>query len=91
VRMLQLLSYRNLYQMLKCFYFNNSYFTVFSYNPISLVHIIYSPPFLTELQLAAIIRQILDRLAYLTTNGLKPGPYKCLNILLNASSTIKIS
>ncbi|KAH6722572.1 hypothetical protein BKA61DRAFT_729904 [Leptodontidium sp. MPI-SDFR-AT-0119] len=69
---------------LECFRLNDSYFAVFGYDPISLAHIACSPPFLTELQLAAII---LDGLAYLAENGLEPGPYKCSNILLDAGGT----
>ncbi|KAH9204389.1 hypothetical protein DL95DRAFT_319546 [Leptodontidium sp. 2 PMI_412] len=91
VRMLQSLGHRNLHQMLECFRLNDSYFAVFGYDPISLAHIACSPPFLTELQLAAIVGQILDGLVYLATNGLEPGPYKCSNILLDASGTVKIS
>jgi len=58
VRMLQSLGHRNLHQMLECFRLNDSYFAVFGYDPISLAHIACSPPFLTELQLAAIVGQV---------------------------------
>ncbi|PVH71505.1 hypothetical protein DL98DRAFT_435034, partial [Cadophora sp. DSE1049] len=85
------LGHRNLYQMLECFSLEDSYFAVFSYEPIFFTHIACSPPFLTELQLAAIVGQIFNSLAYLAANGLKPGPYNCLNILLDADSTMKIS
>lgn len=57
VCMLQSLGHRNLHQMLECFLLNDSYFAVFGYDPISLAHIACSPPFLTELQLAAIVGQ----------------------------------
>ncbi|KAH7379655.1 kinase-like domain-containing protein [Cadophora sp. MPI-SDFR-AT-0126] len=91
VRMLQSLGHRNLHQMLECFRLNDAYFAVFGYDPISLAHIACSPPFLTELQLAAIVGQILDGLAYLAANGLEPGPYKCSNILLDSGGTVKIT
>ncbi|KAH6703061.1 kinase-like domain-containing protein [Leptodontidium sp. MPI-SDFR-AT-0119] len=91
VRMLQSLGHRNLHQMLECFSLEDSYFAVFGYEPISLAHIACSPPFLTELQLAAIVGQILDGLAYLAANGLEPGPYNCSNILLDADGTVKMS
>jgi hypothetical protein len=58
VRMLQSLSHRNLHQMLECFGRNDSHFAVFGYDPVSLAHIACSPPFLTELQLAAIVGQV---------------------------------
>jgi len=44
--------------MLECFSFKDSYFAVFGYDPVSLAHIACSPPFLTELQLAAIVGQV---------------------------------
>lgn len=58
VRMLQSLGHRNLHQMLECFSLGDTYFAVFGYEPISLAHIACSPPFLTELQLAAIVGQV---------------------------------
>ncbi|CZT41141.1 uncharacterized protein RSE6_00836 [Rhynchosporium secalis] len=91
VSLLQSISHRNLHQMLECFRHNDTYLAVFGYDPISLAHIACSPPFLTELQLAAIVGQILDGLLYIATNRLEPGPYKCSNILLDAGGTIKIT
>lgn len=35
--------------------------------------------------------EILDGLAYLTANGLEPGPYNCSNILLDADGIVKMS
>ena len=58
VRMLQSLSHTNLHQMLECFGLNDCHFAIFGYDPVSLAHIACSPPFLTELQLAAIIGQV---------------------------------
>jgi hypothetical protein len=58
VRMLRSLSHRNLHQMLECFGLKDCHFAVFGYDPISLAHIACSPPFLTELQLAAIVGQV---------------------------------
>jgi hypothetical protein len=58
VRMLQSLSHRNLHQMLECFGLKDCHFAVFGYDPVSLAHIACSPPFLTELQLAAIVGQV---------------------------------
>lgn len=58
VRIVQSLGHRNLHKMLECFRLNDSYFAVFGYDPISLAHIVCSPPFLTELQLAAIVGQV---------------------------------
>ncbi|CZT10227.1 uncharacterized protein RAG0_14760 [Rhynchosporium agropyri] len=91
IRLLQSISHRNLQQTLECFHLDDSYFAIFAYDPISLAHIACSPPFLTELQLAAIVGQILDGLLYLAKNGLEPGPYKCSNILLDAGGTVKIT
>ncbi|KAH8799387.1 kinase-like domain-containing protein [Xylogone sp. PMI_703] len=91
VRMLQSVRHRNLHQMLECFGVEDSYFAVFSYDPVSLAHIACSPPFLTELQLAAIVGQILDGLMYLAGKGLEPGPIKCSNIVVDADGTVKIS
>ncbi|CZS92538.1 uncharacterized protein RAG0_03150 [Rhynchosporium agropyri] len=91
VRMLQPLAHKNLHQMLQCFSLEDSYLAVFGYEPISLAHIVCCPPYLTELQLAAIVGQILDGLAYLAANGLEPGPYSCSNIPLDADGTVKMT
>ncbi|KFY03301.1 hypothetical protein V490_00218 [Pseudogymnoascus sp. VKM F-3557] len=54
--------------MLECFGFEGAYYAVFGHVPISLAHGAKSPPFLTEVELAAILGQ--------------HGSLSCSNILL---------
>lgn len=58
VRMLQAVRHRSFHYMLECFSFGDSYFAVFEHDPISLAHIAKSPPYLTELELAAVLGQV---------------------------------
>ncbi|KFZ06228.1 hypothetical protein V502_09914, partial [Pseudogymnoascus sp. VKM F-4520 (FW-2644)] len=51
--------------------------------PISLDQIVEGAKYPTERQLAAILRQILDGLVYLESEGLEHGSLSCPNILKN--------
>ncbi|KFY50096.1 hypothetical protein V495_00351 [Pseudogymnoascus sp. VKM F-4514 (FW-929)] len=91
VRLLQTVCHNNFHDMLECFSFEGAYYAVFEHVPISLAHVAKSPPFLTEVELAAILGQILEGLAYLASNGLEHGSLSCSNILLDTDGNIKIA
>ena len=58
VRMLQESRHNSFHGMLECFSFEGAYYAVFEHVPISLAHVAKSPPFLTEVELAAILGQV---------------------------------
>ena len=58
VRLLQTIRHNSFHDMLECFSFEGAYYAVFEHVPISLAHLAKSPPFLSELQLAAILGQV---------------------------------
>jgi hypothetical protein len=103
--MLQRVRGRNFHAVLDCFSFEDCRYVVFEHVPISLSHVAKSPPYLSELELAAILAQVrphtaqdtytdllqlLDGLAYLASEGLKHGSLKCTNVLLSAEGEVKI-
>ncbi|KFY32537.1 hypothetical protein V493_00088 [Pseudogymnoascus sp. VKM F-4281 (FW-2241)] len=91
VRLLRTVRHNNFHDMLECFSFEGAYYAVFEHVPISLAHVAKSPPFLTEVELAAILGQILKGLAYLALKGLEHGSLSCSNILLDTDGNIKIA
>ncbi|OBT40475.1 hypothetical protein VE00_07894 [Pseudogymnoascus sp. WSF 3629] len=91
VRLLQTIRHNSFHDMLECFSFEGAYYAVFEHVPISLAHLAKSPPFLSELQLAAILGQVLEGLAHLASNGLEHGSLSCSNILLGTGGDIKIT
>ena len=103
--MLQRVRGRNFHEVLDCFSFEDCRYMVFEHVPISLSHVAKSPPYLSELELAAILAQVrphtaqgictdllqlLDGLAYLASEGLEHGSLKCTNVLLSAEGEVKI-
>ncbi|OBT83711.1 hypothetical protein VE02_08281 [Pseudogymnoascus sp. 03VT05] len=97
VRLLHTVRHNNFHEMLECFSYEGAYYAVFEHVPISLAHVAKSPPFLTEVELAAILghaspqRDILEGLAHLASNGLEHGSLSCSNIFLGTEGDIKIA
>ena len=58
VRLLQAFRHNSFNGMLECFGFEGAYYVVFEHVPISLAHLAKSPPFLSELELAAMPGQV---------------------------------
>ena len=55
VRLLQAFRHNSFHGMLECFSFEGAYYVLFEHVPISLAHLAKSPPFLSELELAAML------------------------------------
>ncbi|KFZ24055.1 hypothetical protein V502_01467 [Pseudogymnoascus sp. VKM F-4520 (FW-2644)] len=91
IRLLHTVRHNNFHDMLECFSYEGAYYAVFEHVPISLAHVAKSPHFLTEVELAAILGQILEGLAHLASNGLEHGSLSCSNILLGTDGDIKIA
>ncbi|OAF55375.1 hypothetical protein VC83_08334 [Pseudogymnoascus destructans] len=64
---------------------------VLEYMPISLYQIVEIAKYPTESELAAILRQVLDGLIYLESEGLEHGSINCRNILLSTGGDVKIA
>lgn len=103
--MLQQIRHENFVTFLESYQFEECSYSIFEHVAISLVQIVTSPPYPTELQLAAIIgqvrcdiqgftgyllKQVLNGLAYLDSKGYLHGSLACANILLSAAGVIKI-
>ena len=56
--MLKTIRHRRFLVDLQCFDFENSYYVVFDHISISLAQLVVSPPYPTEIELAAIIAQV---------------------------------
>ena len=56
--MLQTIRHRRFLVDLQCFDFENSCYVVFDHLPISLAQLVVSPPYPTEIELAAILAQV---------------------------------
>jgi hypothetical protein len=61
LRMLEKIRHRNIHAVLECFIFQDCRYVVFEHVPISLSHIVKSPSYLSELELAAILAQVHPR------------------------------
>ena len=102
--MLQQIWHENIVAFLESFRFQECFYTVLQHVPISLVQIVASPPYPTELQLAAIIGQVRRSLApNFTLTGTDPQRPRlsqskdlvhrsltCSNVLLSAEGVFKI-
>ncbi|KFY98835.1 hypothetical protein V500_01545 [Pseudogymnoascus sp. VKM F-4518 (FW-2643)] len=91
VRLLQEFRHNSFHEMLECFSFEGAYYAVFEHVPISLAHVAKSPPFLSELELAAMLGQVLEGLAHLASNVLEHGSPSCSNILFGTGGDITIT
>ncbi|KFY78643.1 hypothetical protein V499_02246 [Pseudogymnoascus sp. VKM F-103] len=58
VRMLRRVRHQNFHSMVECFNFEGSHYAVFHHLPLTLDNIVYSPPYPTELELAAALAQV---------------------------------
>lgn len=58
VAMLQSVQHRSFLPMLECFNFESSYYPVFPHMTMPLSQVIHSPPYPTELELAAVLGQV---------------------------------
>lgn len=58
-QMLQRVRHNSFHDMRRCFSYKNSYYAVFHHMPISLDHVVKSPPYLEEHELVAILRQVV--------------------------------
>ncbi|KFY50754.1 hypothetical protein V495_00102 [Pseudogymnoascus sp. VKM F-4514 (FW-929)] len=75
----------------ECFSFEGAHCAVFEHVPISLAHVAKSRSFLTEVELAAILGQILEGLAHLASIGLEHGSLSCSNILFGTGEDITVT
>jgi hypothetical protein len=61
VAMLERIQHRSFLPMLECFNFDNAYYPVFPHMAMPLSQVIHSPPYPTELELAAVLGQVRSR------------------------------
>ncbi|OBT50792.1 hypothetical protein VE04_09037 [Pseudogymnoascus sp. 24MN13] len=91
VRMLRRVRHQNFHNMVDCFSFEGSHYAVFQHLPVTLDNIVYSPPYPTELELAAALAQIVKGLKYLASCQLEHGSLNCSSILVGTEGDIKIA
>ncbi|KAH6698189.1 kinase-like domain-containing protein [Leptodontidium sp. MPI-SDFR-AT-0119] len=91
LRMLQRIRHVNFLSVVQRFSFENSYYAVFDHVSVSLEHVVASPPYLRICELAAILFQILEAVAYLERQNLEHGSLNCSNVLLSPQGVIKIT
>ncbi|KFZ20230.1 hypothetical protein V501_00264 [Pseudogymnoascus sp. VKM F-4519 (FW-2642)] len=91
VHMLRRVRHQNFHNMVECFNFEGSHYAVFQHLPVTLDNIVYSPPYPTELELAAALAQIVKGLKYLASCRLEHGSLSCSNILVGTEGDIKIA
>ncbi|KFZ00650.1 hypothetical protein V500_00981 [Pseudogymnoascus sp. VKM F-4518 (FW-2643)] len=80
----------NIVEVLDAFTTETSFFIVLEHMPFSLDQIVQCAKYPTERQLAAILIQILDGLAFLEREGLEHGSLNCSNIVINTEGDVKI-
>ncbi|TGO07235.1 hypothetical protein BTUL_0306g00140 [Botrytis tulipae] len=90
LHMFRQIQHRNIVAALDAFTTSEGLFMILEYMPISLDHIVSSPAYPDEQQLAAILGQILDGIAYLLAEGFEHGSLCCSNIFLDTSGEVKI-
>ncbi|KFY50099.1 hypothetical protein V495_00354 [Pseudogymnoascus sp. VKM F-4514 (FW-929)] len=81
----------NIVEALDAFTTETSFYIVLEHMPISLYQIVESAKYPTEPELAAILRQVIDGLAYLESEGLEHGSINCQNILVSTEGNVKIA
>ncbi|KAJ9129567.1 hypothetical protein NKR23_g12509, partial [Pleurostoma richardsiae] len=87
--MLRQLKHENLLRPVEIFSFEGSFHVISEYTAISLEGIILVRP--SEIQLAAIVHQILDAICYLESEELIHGSITCPNVLLTTTGLVKIA
>ncbi|TGO56039.1 hypothetical protein BCON_0083g00320 [Botryotinia convoluta] len=91
LHMFRQIQHRNIVAALDAFTTSEGLFMILEYMPISLDHIVSSPAYPDEQQLAAILGQILNGIAYLSAEGFEHGSLCCSNIFLKTSGEVKIA
>ncbi|KAH7111051.1 hypothetical protein B0J11DRAFT_512229 [Dendryphion nanum] len=86
--MLRQLKHANLLASFEIFSFQDTCYVVSEHTEISCEEFIVARP--DEIQLAAIIRQVIDAISYLVSQNLVHGSITCSNILLTKDRIIKI-
>ncbi|EED15813.1 conserved hypothetical protein [Talaromyces stipitatus ATCC 10500] len=74
----------------EAYFFKNSLYIICEDLPLTVEHLIVCRAYPTEGQLAVIMRQILEGLSYLVTQGLEHQALKSSNILMNLDGIVKI-
>uniref|UniRef100_A0A093ULR8 Serine/threonine-protein kinase CST20 n=1 Tax=Talaromyces marneffei PM1 TaxID=1077442 RepID=A0A093ULR8_TALMA len=74
----------------EAYLFKNSLFIICEDLPLTMEYLIVCRAYPTEAQLAVIMRQILEGLSYLVTQGLEHQALKSSNILMNLDGIVKI-
>lgn len=91
VAMLERVQHKGFLPMLECFNFDSVYYPVFPHMTMPLSQVIHSPPYPTELELSAILEQILKGLQYLESRKLEHGSLSCSNIFVGGDGSVIIS
>ncbi|KAH7111264.1 kinase-like domain-containing protein [Dendryphion nanum] len=87
--MLRQLKHANLLASLEIFSFQDAHYVISEHTEVSCEEFIVARP--DEIQLAAIIRQVIDAISYLVSQNLVHGSITCSNILLTKDGVIKIA
>ncbi|KAF2267288.1 hypothetical protein CC78DRAFT_551976 [Lojkania enalia] len=90
LHMFRRVQHRNIVAALDAFTTDDGFYIVLEHMPVPLEWIVRSPADPNEQQLAAILGQILDGVAYLAAQGLEHGALCCSDILLNTDGDVKI-
>ncbi|KAH8695669.1 hypothetical protein BGW36DRAFT_264057, partial [Talaromyces proteolyticus] len=84
------LQHENILSAEECFNTEGSVYALCEDLPITLEDVVACDAFLNEARLAAILKQVLDGVSYLMTEGFEHGSLKCSNILMGLDGTVKI-
>lgn len=87
----QRVTHENIVDVLDAFTTDTSLYIVLEHLPISLLQIVEGAKYPSELQLAAILKQIICGLVYLEREKFQHGSLHCSVILLSAQGNLKIS
>ncbi|OCK73599.1 kinase-like protein [Lepidopterella palustris CBS 459.81] len=91
LHMFRQVQHRNIVAALEAFATDDSLYIVLEHMPVSLEWIVRSPAYPNEGQLAAILGQILNGVAYIAAEGFQHGSLCCANILLKTNGDVKIA
>ncbi|KAF2195726.1 hypothetical protein K469DRAFT_535857, partial [Zopfia rhizophila CBS 207.26] len=86
----QRIRHANLVPILKVLRFEETIYVMYKYIPVSL-HYVANNPRRNEIRLAAILGQIMNGLAYLSTQELEYRSLTCSSILVNLDRGVKIN
>ncbi|KAH7111360.1 kinase-like domain-containing protein, partial [Dendryphion nanum] len=91
LHMYRRVQHQNIVAALDAFTTDDGLYVVLEHMPLTLEWIVRSPAYPNERQLAAILGQILDGVAYLAAEGLEHGSLSCSDILINTDGDVKIA